>query len=231
MSECLFRRLCEAHPQSLQMLSYQYRMNGDVMALCNDLTYSGHLRCGNAKIEDQRLHLPNPTAIPPPSPSAVPLGRQQAANTTAARSSAAWQGRTPPHNFLYGSEKKNLTPWLSDVLAPDKRVIFLDTDAISPGDEGTTESEGRWGATRGEVWGRPFEGLEFKAAEGEVERDGGRKGSLVNRVECDVVRLLAWGLDLAGFDLEEAGIVSPYRSQVRVRWWIRCKAPRFIMSG
>ncbi|CAN0577347.1 unnamed protein product, partial [Ectocarpus sp. 12 AP-2014] len=63
MSESLFRRLCEAHPASLQRLSFQYRMNSDVMALCNDLTYSGKLRCGNATVGAQRLVLPNPDAI------------------------------------------------------------------------------------------------------------------------------------------------------------------------
>ncbi|CAN0551133.1 unnamed protein product, partial [Ectocarpus sp. 12 AP-2014] len=33
---------------------------------------------------------------------------------------------------------------------------------------------------------------------------------------CDVVRLLAWGLDVAGFDLGGVGVISPYRSQVQL---------------
>ncbi|CAM9404524.1 unnamed protein product [Scytosiphon promiscuus] len=142
MSESLFRRLCEAHPSSLQRLSYQYRMNGDVMALCNDLTYCGRLRCGNAQVEDQRLLIPSPGlgAIPPPRPPVATV-----------------------------SSPTGLQPWLTEALDPGRRVAFLDTDAL------------------------PFSGL-----------------------ECDVVRLLAWGLDAAGFDVGGVGVISPYRSQVQL---------------
>lgn len=59
---------------------------------------------------------------------------------------------------------------------------------------------------------RPFTGLEVRSAASR-ERGSGR-GTLVNTVECSVVRLLAWGLDTAGFDLRKVGVISPYRSQV-----------------
>ncbi|CAN0403677.1 unnamed protein product, partial [Ectocarpus sp. 8 AP-2014] len=269
MSESLFRRLCEAHPASLQRLSYQYRMNGDVMALCNDLTYSGRLRCGNATVGAQRLVLPNPAAIPPPRSPASPPQRLLAPAPVPPSTGAvgavggggggggggsggrtaggavgsaadptgggglrrnhhparrAWQGKTPPPAGGGGgggghprsSADAGLTPWLSEVLHPDRRVAFLDTDAISPDDgEAVEAGGGAGGGGRGGGAGRPpFAGLEVRSVAEAGEQRG--RGTLVNAVECDVVRLLAWGLDAAGFDLGGAGVISPYRSQVRV---------------
>lgn len=255
MSESLFRRLCEAHPASLQRLSYQYRMNGDVMALCNDLTYSGRLRCGNARVGAQRLVLPSPDAIPPPRSPSSPTGAAAAAGGggggTGGRTAGgavgsaadpaadaaglrrnhhpvgrAWQGKTPPPPAGRGGghprssaadaglADAGLTPWLPEVLHPDRRVAFLDTDAISPddgeaGEAGRGAGGGGWG---GRVGRPPFAGLEVRSVAEAGEQRG--RGTLVNAVECDVVRLLAWGLDVAGFDLEGVGVISPYRSQV-----------------
>lgn len=208
MSESLFRRLCEAHPASLQRLSYQYRMNGDVMALCNDLTYSGRLRCGTASIEHQRLFIPNLGALPPPQappPSSImkPFDQQDQRESSivaaGSRLNSAWQGKTPS-TALQRDGQLRTTPWLREVLDPHRRVIFLDTDAISMG--------GRRGSS---VHQGAFAGLEVRSAAGE---GGGGRGTLVNAVECTVVRLLAWGLDVAGFDLGGVGVISPYRSQV-----------------
>eukprot|EP00903_Cladosiphon_okamuranus_P020313 g18638.t1 len=242
MSESLFRRLCEAHPASLQRLSYQYRMNGDVMALCNDLTYSGRLRCGNAQVESQRLVLPNLGAIPPPR---LPLSSANASRKTSmgrtdsrGHEGPAWQGRTPPAgDTLAPTAALKLTPWLTEVLDPDRRVAFLDTDALSsdaqghdmePGTgvgNGSGGESGGWGAVVAGAGAtrRPFTGLEVtvrskSAALVEAADEGGQRGrgTLVNAVECDIVRLLAWGLDAAGFDLGAVGIISPYRSQVQL---------------
>lgn len=226
MSESLFRRLCEAHPASLQRLSYQYRMNGDVMALCNDLTYSGRLRCGNAQVEGQRLVLPNLCALPPPQ---LPPAVARRLSPAGPHSGRAWQGKTPPAGGGPTPPLADkLTPWLAEVLDPDRRVAFLDTDAISPDGQGDGEAGTAGGAGSG-GWGEggvgtgtsrrtPFTGLEVRTAvlqEEEGEEQRGR-GTLVNAVECDVVRLLAWGLDVAGFDLGAVGVISPYRSQVIV---------------
>eukprot|EP00904_Undaria_pinnatifida_P014250 jgi/Undpi1/9956/HiC_scaffold_28.g12410.m1 len=298
MSESLFRRLCEAHPTSLQRLSYQYRMNGDVMALCNDLTYSGRLRCGNAQVENQRLVVHNLAAIPPPtapgtpSPSAIATGGYRPAGSSSSSSSdgnnnisrnnsgknaplknPAWQGKTPPCKPVVPSATARgggaPEPWLTSVLCPDRRVVFLDTDALSLQDgagggaqlaggggqltgrraqlagEGPRLAAGRaplaggggrGGGGRAQLAGggaqsgaggsaspwqgviagasRPFVGLEVRSSPSEHGEQGG--GTLVNAVECDLVRLLAWGLDVAGFDLGEVGVISPYRSQVQL---------------
>ncbi|CAN0309000.1 unnamed protein product, partial [Hapterophycus canaliculatus] len=126
MSESLFRRLCEAHPSSLQRLSYQYRMNGDVMALCNDLTYCGRLRCGNAQVEGQRLGLSAPglREIPPPR---LPISTASAAG--GARKCPPSGDASPPSVAAAAAGAKRLRPWLTEVLDPQRRVAFLDTDA------------------------------------------------------------------------------------------------------
>lgn len=239
MSESLFRRLCESHPASLQRLSYQYRMNGDVMGLCNDLTYSGRLRCGNAQVEGQRLVLPNLGAIPQPQMTLV--GRTGRAR----HDGPAWQGRTPPgSDTLAPTAAAKLTPWLTEVLNPDRRVAFLDTDALSSDAQGGMGTEPGTGA--GSVDGSGgggavvagagttrilFSGLEVRSA-ALAEDEGGQRGrgTLVNAVECDIVRLLAWGLDTAGFDLGAVGIISPYRSQVCTCFIVRFFSTRSVCA-
>ena len=54
----LFRRLAEAHPESIVYLTQQYRMNSDIMELSNSLIYDKRLTCGNESVAKSRLHLP-----------------------------------------------------------------------------------------------------------------------------------------------------------------------------
>ncbi|CAM9748854.1 unnamed protein product, partial [Choristocarpus tenellus] len=205
MSESLFRRLCVAHPESLQSLTYQYRMNGDVMALCNALVYSGRLRCGNPLVEQHCLVLPNLGAIPDSieRPSETRTG-----NVVGGMDNGGTE-HCCDRNDGVGQCHSNPPPggresWLRDVLNPDRRVIFLDTDGIAVVGEGHQCHQQE----------RPFVGLETRAAGG-GRRDAAR-GSLVNEVECALVRLLVWGLAKAGLDLGEAGVICPYRSQVHL---------------
>ncbi|KAG6964313.1 hypothetical protein JG687_00006040 [Phytophthora cactorum] len=44
MDVSLFRRLAEAHPEATQQLSYQYRMNRDIMLVANRLVYGDKLK-------------------------------------------------------------------------------------------------------------------------------------------------------------------------------------------
>lgn len=64
MDVSMFRRLSEAHPHALQRLSYQYRMNEDVMYLCNALVYGSQLRCGTPQVARQQLILPRLSVLP-----------------------------------------------------------------------------------------------------------------------------------------------------------------------
>ncbi|KAJ3545844.1 hypothetical protein NMY22_g2278 [Coprinellus aureogranulatus] len=58
----LFRRLSDAHPDSVVDLREQYRMNEDIMALSNKLIYSDRLRCGSEEVAKRKLVLPNALA-------------------------------------------------------------------------------------------------------------------------------------------------------------------------
>uniref|UniRef100_H3G6X5 DNA replication ATP-dependent helicase/nuclease n=2 Tax=Phytophthora ramorum TaxID=164328 RepID=H3G6X5_PHYRM len=57
MDVSLFRRLAEAHPEATQQLSYQYRMNRDIMLLANRLVYGDKLKCGSYSVASNHLKL------------------------------------------------------------------------------------------------------------------------------------------------------------------------------
>ena len=54
----LFKLLSEAHPSAVTDLSYQFRMNEDIMLLSNRLIYEGRLKCGSEMVAKQSLNLP-----------------------------------------------------------------------------------------------------------------------------------------------------------------------------
>nr|ODN98785.1 DNA replication ATP-dependent helicase Dna2 [Cryptococcus depauperatus CBS 7855] len=53
----LFRHLSSAHPAAVVNLSYQYRMNAEIMTISNELIYGGRLKCGNEQVARQGLKL------------------------------------------------------------------------------------------------------------------------------------------------------------------------------
>ncbi|KAI9465655.1 AAA domain-containing protein [Lactarius psammicola] len=59
----LFRRLSEAHPHAVVELTQQYRMNSDIMLLSNKLIYGDRLNCGNQKVANQSLTMPDNSYI------------------------------------------------------------------------------------------------------------------------------------------------------------------------
>jgi DNA replication ATP-dependent helicase Dna2 len=59
MDISLFRRLSDAHPHAVVDLTYQYRMNSDIMLLSNKLIYSDRLVCGSSEVARQTLKLPS----------------------------------------------------------------------------------------------------------------------------------------------------------------------------
>eukprot|EP01134_Creolimax_fragrantissima_P005432 CFRG5432T1 len=63
MEDSLFKRLCEAHPSNVVSLSTQYRMNEDIMLLCNTLVYNHKLKCGNSDVANLRLDLPRTDTV------------------------------------------------------------------------------------------------------------------------------------------------------------------------
>ncbi len=55
LENSLFRILCDAHPEATVDLVHQYRMNEDIMVLCNTLIYNNRLRCGSDRVAKQAL--------------------------------------------------------------------------------------------------------------------------------------------------------------------------------
>jgi DNA replication ATP-dependent helicase Dna2 len=107
----LFKLLCEAHPQAVVSLEHQYRMSADVMLLSNTFIYSGRLKCGTTAVASRKLALPKP------------------------------EGLLAYHHKLHQSRSSALQPctgpeaadcWISRSSSPEKPVIFINTDLISP---------------------------------------------------------------------------------------------------
>ncbi|KAJ4485710.1 DNA replication factor Dna2-domain-containing protein [Lentinula aciculospora] len=59
----LFRHLSNAHPHAVVDLTYQYRMNADIMLLSNMLIYSGRLRCGSEAVARRSLDIPDKSFV------------------------------------------------------------------------------------------------------------------------------------------------------------------------
>jgi DNA replication ATP-dependent helicase Dna2 len=104
----LFRMLSEQHPDAVVSLEHQYRMSADIMAVANALIYSGRLKCGNEAVATRSLHLQHTDAI---------LSSHHFTTTS-----------TPSHqnSCIY----PNPACFLTRILDPDCRVLFLNTDAL-----------------------------------------------------------------------------------------------------
>lgn len=61
MEVSLLQRLCEAHPSSSVKLTIQYRMNSEIMGVCNTLIYDNKLTCGNGDVSERKLVLDDTT--------------------------------------------------------------------------------------------------------------------------------------------------------------------------
>ncbi|KAJ3256230.1 Tripartite DNA replication factor [Chytriomyces hyalinus] len=125
LSVSLFRRLSEAHPDSVVTLEHQYRMNTDIMLLSNTLVYRHRLKCGSAEIADSSLHIPN-------FQQGVLLSHVSAASSD--------HHSTP-------NQCPRSTCWIEDLMDPSRRVAFVDTDVVpapeTPGKLGQNPVEAR----------------------------------------------------------------------------------------
>ena len=55
----MLKRLIEAHPQAATCLTAQYRMNDQIMTLCNHLIYEQRMTCATPEVASARLSIPN----------------------------------------------------------------------------------------------------------------------------------------------------------------------------
>lgn len=109
----LFKLLSDTHPQSVVNLEHQYRMCEDIMTLSNTLIYEGRLRCGTESLRKRKMEIPNFAAIKQRHFDASSLAR----------------GGTP-RSFCPGPSAS--TCWLGQLLDPEARVRFINTDTIQP---------------------------------------------------------------------------------------------------
>ena len=109
----LFKLLSDRQPESVVNLEHQYRMCEDVMLLSNTLIYNGRLKCGNEAVANRSLHVPNPSGLHRLHHD----GAQPA-------SSLLRQGR------CIGPSQSQC--WIADVLSPARKVVFVNTDSLSP---------------------------------------------------------------------------------------------------
>ena len=105
----LFKRLSEGHPEAVCCLSQQYRMNDDIMVVCNTLIYEQRMRCANASVARSRLQLPFLERTPPVM-------------------------RHPSYNFnskaMQVSGSSGRSDWLYQCMSPFTAVVFLNLDAV-----------------------------------------------------------------------------------------------------
>jgi hypothetical protein len=229
----LFKRLCDTHPGGVTPLTRQYRMNAEIQSLPNALVYGGYLRCGSDAVATGRYALPRLSLLPRPFPTAIARADAQAAAELAGLS-------------LIPASSCPLCPdWLTRALDPLTTVLFIDTDGaegegrapVKGGLEGDShacwgELEMRAGGADSEappvllahsparsspagVSGAPKKLLGAKLAR-HSKNVTGAGGTLVNKVEAAVVSSIVQGVMLAGGVGRDVGVISPYRSQLRL---------------
>ncbi|KAK3703398.1 DNA replication endonuclease-helicase Dna2 [Vermiconidia calcicola] len=96
----LFRQLSEGHPEAVATLGKQYRMCADIMSLSNVLIYDGQLRCGNEAVAQRKLQNVDLSALDAFHNMPSSCGR------------ALMSGKC----------------WLTDLLRPERKVAFANTD-------------------------------------------------------------------------------------------------------
>ncbi len=106
----LFKLLSDAQPDSVVNLEHQYRMADDIMALSNELIYSGRLKCGTPAVADRLVQIPN----------------LEAGLIAHHHNSRSLANATSPTSIC----TSRMTCWLRRALAPQARCLFLNTDTL-----------------------------------------------------------------------------------------------------
>ncbi|RYP17541.1 hypothetical protein DL767_010001 [Monosporascus sp. MG133] len=112
----LFKLLSDTHPDSVVNLEHQYRMCEDIMTLSNTLIYRGRLKCGTKALRNQKLNVPHMEA----------LGRRHYDSRTIIRPGT-------PRSICTGLGDRKC--WLRNLLEPEARVRFINTDALQSREE------------------------------------------------------------------------------------------------
>lgn len=120
----LFRLLSERHPEAVVSLEHQYRMCSDIMALSNQLIYSGRLKCGNETVANRSLTVPNPSSLQRHHHKDLSQIAPQQLNLVC---------RNPTPTTCH----------LAALLSPSNKVLFLNTDPLLPSAGSETATRNR----------------------------------------------------------------------------------------
>jgi superfamily I DNA and/or RNA helicase len=208
MDVSLLKRLIEAHPESATCLTAQYRMNEQIMSLCNTLIYEGRMTCATSSVAAARLTLRNFSPTRDDSTHGVLLD-DYTANVTG--------GRIPYDMIRVNRRGKEVSKqrldsedsWLLHCLNPEHSVVFLNTDSIYTNQLSAPRS-GAINLLRGGPSSVPVD----------PNSHGSRsdfKGTNVHLAEVTVVCRIVQGLERCGFNVRKGGglgIISPFRAQV-----------------
>lgn len=107
----LFKLLSDTHPDSVVNLEHQYRMCEDIMTLSNTLIYEGRLKCGTEDLRHQKLDMPHIENL-----------RQKHHNADTIMRPGT------PRSFC--TAWTNDSCWLRNLLDPEARVRFINTDFL-----------------------------------------------------------------------------------------------------
>ncbi|KAL1644659.1 DNA replication endonuclease-helicase Dna2 [Diplodia intermedia] len=127
----LFKLLSESQPGAVVSLEHQYRMCADIMLLSNTLIYDGRLKCGNGSVASRSLKVPRLDA----------LQRHHSSQIQRGRSSNPFL--TPLGPPVVCASHESLNCWLTHTISPSNKVVFLDTDALSPASQETLSGGSR----------------------------------------------------------------------------------------
>ncbi|KAF8931211.1 Tripartite DNA replication factor [Haplosporangium gracile] len=119
----LFKMLSDAHPEAVISLTYQYRMNKDVMLLSNTLVYDNKLQCANEEVANKTLEIPDMDKFRKHCHPEMVQEQQQDLQQQHPEPSPLSRPQCPGHS-------EDTPCWLEQALDPRRSVIFIDTDLV-----------------------------------------------------------------------------------------------------
>jgi AAA domain len=208
MDVSLLKRLLEAHPEAATCLTAQYRMNEQIMSLCNTLIYEDRMTCATSSVASARLTIRNF----PPTRDISNDGKLIDDYTANVIGGGLPSGLITVDSWGIEKSKQRLDSedtWLLHCLNPEHSVVFLNTDSMythqlsAPGGGATSILKG----------GPSTEPIDPNS-------HGSRpdfKGTNVHLAEVTVVCRIVQGLEKCGFNVRKGGglgVISPFRAQV-----------------
>ena len=243
MDISLLRRLIEAHPEAATCLTAQYRMNEQIMSICNTLIYENRMTCATSSVANARLNLPQLKNLTPSHPVTNCLENCQNQKDRSEIFKKNKDGKFTDSivnytdtslqlSIPYGVcdlKNRKLKSWIYHCIDPLNSVVFLNTDTLYDNQSTSAGTLLRVGPGTTDKLNSHFNPRETATSNNGYLTRGERTDSITNfqydskesnihEAEVNVVCQLVVGLLLAGFDVRKnkgLGVISPYRSQVR----------------